>query len=125
MIYSKAASLHDLLAGAGVPVVTVRQTGDTFEAVYDPSATQQQRYTGDGIVARFDASDAAEQARQDIKKSERVRLKQIAGEAVSDNAAYLALVTPNAKQMMVQVKALTQQNNAIIKRLLQISEREQ
>lgn len=41
-----------------------------------------------------------------------------ADNAVAANVTYLAIASPNNAQVVAQVRALTQQNNAIIKRLV-------
>lgn len=120
MINTQAASLHDLLIAANVPVVTVRHVGSSFEIVYADNATTQQRTQGNNILAAFDGSEAAEQARVDALHAERTTLRQQATSAVSNNLDYLAIAAPTALQVRTQTQALTQQINAIIKRLVQI-----
>lgn len=122
ILFTKAATLHDLLTAAAVPVVTVRQVGGQLEPVYADSATPEQIAEGDAIVAAFDSSDAAEQARQDAKQPEKTTLRNRAAEAVSDNNTFMALVSPTNAQTLAQVKRLTEQNTAIIRRLVQLSE---
>jgi hypothetical protein len=52
--------------------------------------------------------------------SQRKAIRQAAAGAVADNDAYLALANPNNAAVVAQVRRLTQQNNAIIRRLVQI-----
>lgn len=51
------ARLHEELAAAGLPVVTVRRLqGGNIEIEYAPSVTPAQRAIGESIVAAFDVN---------------------------------------------------------------------
>lgn len=122
--FLKAASLADQLVAAGVPIETVRRTGGQFEIVYATEATGPQRVQGAAILAAFDASDNAERLRQNAVRSEAATLRDQATTAVQANDAYLGLAdAATPAQVRAQVKRLTQQNNVIIRRLVQLSER--
>lgn len=55
MIQSSCARLHDNLEAAGIPVVTVRQTGvSSFEVQFGENATDEHRQQAAAIVAAFD-----------------------------------------------------------------------
>ncbi len=71
-------------------------------------------------VLAFDVSDAAELLREAARNPERKTLREQAAAAVTANDAFLALAAPTTAQVLQQVKRLTMQNTAIIKRLVQI-----
>lgn len=120
----KAASLTDALVAAGVPIETVRRVGNVFEIVYKAEATGPQRAQGANILAAFDSSDAAEQARQDAAKPELATLRDLAAAAIQNNSDFLALgLAANAAQVLAQVRRLSMQSTAVLRRLIQISDR--
>lgn len=87
---------------------------------YRPEATAAQRAAAAAVLAGWDFSDTAQQARDDAKQPERTQLRQAAVQSLADNATYLAIATPTQAQVVAQVRALTQQTNRIIKRLVQL-----
>lgn len=122
---TQAASLHSVLDANGIPVDTVRYYAgtQTVSVAYSAEATEQQRAAGDTIVAGFDLSDTAEQARQDALQPERATIRDLAASAVQANNTFLALTNPSNAQVIAQVRRLTQQSSAVIRRLVQLSER--
>ncbi len=72
------------------------------------------------IADSFDPSPAALAAWLENKNPERKNIRQAAVQAVADNAAFLNLANPTNAQILNQVKRLTQQNTAVIKRLIQL-----
>lgn len=72
-------------------------------------------------VKALDLSDAAERARQDATNPDRKALSDQAAQAIADNNTFLALANPTTAQVVQQVRKLAQQNNALIKRLVQIT----
>ena len=54
--------------------------------------------------------------------TDRKSLVQGAANAITTNNTFIALGSPSNAQIAAQVKALTQQNNQIIKRLLQLTQ---
>lgn len=53
---------------------------------------------------------------------DRAALKSAAASAVAANDTYLAIASPSNAQNAAQIRALTQQNNRLIKRLVQLSQ---
>lgn len=60
----------------------------------------------------------AAQAAADTGEANRATLRDKANTALTTNATYLAITSPNAAQNTAQAKALTRQVNAIIKLML-------
>ena len=71
-------------------------------------------------MTAFDWSQAAQDAWEADQKPERRDLRADAAGAVADNATYLAIATPTNAQVAAQVRRLTQQNQRIIRRLIQL-----
>ena len=80
-----------------------------------------------GVVKYFDDADAPITVAQakafapvaNVTKEKTSRnLKSKAEAALTSNATFLAINSPNASQVAAQVKALTRQNNALIRLLL-------
>ena len=83
-------------------------------------ATAQQRAAAQAAVESFDWSDAAHQQWLEDQKPERKTLRQAAAQAVADNNAFLADGSVSNAELLAQVRRLTQQMNAVIRRLIQI-----
>lgn len=100
--------------GASVEVEIGRHGDSSTVRVFPPSPAAQ------AVVDAFDWSDAAQQAWEEDQRPERKAIRQAAAAAVTDNQTYLAIATPTAVQVAAQVRRLTQQNIAIIRRIIQI-----
>ncbi len=61
---------------------------------------------------------------KDSKEPDLSTIRDQATQAAVDNAAFLAIASPSNAQVLVQVKALTQQNSKIIKALGRIIQRD-
>lgn len=119
----KLGSLAALFTSAGIPTLTVRRAGATFEAVYSPQATPQQIAAGNALIASFDASDAAERARQDAAHPDKAAIRSQAASAIQANNDFLALgQAVTLAQAVAQIRALTRQSNVVMRRLIQLSE---
>lgn len=73
-----------------------------------------------GGVLRKNGSPVAFAA-DSADKQDREGLLSEASQAVADNQAFLAIGSPTNAQTLAQVKALSRQNNRIIKRLIQFT----
>lgn len=111
--------LDQQLKAAGLPISGV---GIALDGSFDVrgTLTPAQRTAAQAIIAAFDPSDAAQTAWEEGQQPERKALRSAAAQAIQGNDDYLALVTPTAAQVAAQVRRLTQQNSAIIRRLIQI-----
>lgn len=87
---------------------------------YKPEATQVQRNAALAAVAAFDWSDAAQQVWEDAQEPEKTTLKQAALDAIAGNNTFLDIPSPTAAQIVTQVRRLTQQCTALIRRLVQL-----
>lgn len=89
---------------------------------FDPSvaATNQQISAANSAMAAFDTSDAADAAWLEDRKPQRKAIRQAAAQVIFDNDTYLAIASPTNAQVVAQVRRLTQQNSAVIRRLIQI-----
>jgi hypothetical protein len=87
---------------------------------YRPEATQPQRAAAAAVLAAFDWSDAAQQQWEADQHPERRDLRADAQQALADNATFLAIASPSNAQNAAQVRRLTQQNQRIIRRLVQL-----
>lgn len=86
-----------------------------------PEASQQQIAAAQAVIDSFDTSDAAQTAWEEDQHPERKAIRQAAAQAVQDNQDFLALGPAlTLAQASAQLRRLTQQNNAIIRRLIQI-----
>ena len=111
--------LHEAIA-AVAPIEGVSGSQGNVKIDFRPTATPQQRAAAQAVVASFDWSQAAHDAWLADLFPERKALRQQAAQAIADNDAYLAIASPTNAQVLAQVGRLTQQNNRIIKRLIQI-----
>lgn len=120
------ARLHSLVAavcpidGVSFPGWNRVDAGVPVRIDFRPEATAQQRTAAQAVVDSFDRSEQAQQQWEEDQKPERKTLRQAAAQAVQDNQDFLAIGSPNNAQVLAQVRRLTQQNNAIIRRLIQI-----
>lgn len=87
---------------------------------YAAEATEQQKSSAQVALAAFDWSQAAQDAWLDDQQPERKAIRQAAATAIAANDTFLAIATPTNAQTLAQVRQLTQQNNRIIQRLMQI-----
>lgn len=113
--------LTDTLKAAGLPIDGVSGTTNTrVDWLPGVTPTQAQLDQAQSIIAGWDWSDAAQQARDDARQPERTGLRQAATQAVANNQTFLGIANPSNAQTLAQVKALTQQMNAVIRRLVQL-----
>ena len=111
--------LHQALA-AVCPIDGVSGGQGAVRIDYRPEATQPQRDAALAALAAFDWSDAAQQAWEDDQRPDRKALRAAAQQALDDNQAFMALASPTNAQVLAQVRRLTQQSTAVIRRLIQI-----
>jgi hypothetical protein len=112
------ARIRDALRAASIPFVRVSiidAAAHTVRVDYDDTATAQQRVSGGAIVSAFDWSSAADASYVSGRIPDLKAVRDQAAAAVSANTTYLAIATPTAAQVAAEVKALTQQMNAVIK----------
>lgn len=88
---------------------------------YGSAATAPQKAAAQAAVASFDWSDAAQAAWEALQNPEKDGLTKAAAAAIQTNTDFLAIASPTNAQTLAQVKALTQQNTRIIKRLIQLT----
>jgi hypothetical protein len=112
--------LDSTIKAAGIPIDGLYGQQGSIVVQFRPEATAPQQATAATIVAGFDWSQAAHDAWLEDQRPQRKAIRQAAAGAVADNDAYLALANPNNAAVVAQVRRLTQQNNAIIRRLVQI-----
>lgn len=115
--------LHALVA-AVCPIAGV-SVGDpankatwTFDPL--PGATAQQLADAQAVIDALDTSPEAQAAWEEDQKPERRDLRQLAAQAVQNNNDFLDVASPTAAQVRDQVRALTQQMNRVIRRLIQV-----
>lgn len=91
-------------------VIVDAQTGEVTERAFTPQEAAQRA---------IDAAEAqARQAVEATRTGKRGALESRAATALAGNRTYLALATPTTAQMRAQVAALTRQNTAVIRLLL-------
>lgn len=103
------------LAAAGVPT-GVQVVADRLQLM---DLGEPDRQTAAPVV---DAHAAKAQTAIDAAQAERANettIRDKATAALTDNKTFLALSSPTNAQVVAQVKALTRQNNALIRLLLQ------
>lgn len=120
--------LHETVA-AVCPIegLSVGAEGQSATVRFRPTAaaTNPQKAAAQAAIDTYDWSDAAQQAWEDAQQPERTAIRQQAANAIAANNTYSAAAdTGTAAQIQArdhaQVKALTQQSNAIIKRIVQL-----
>lgn len=99
--------LHNTIIAAGVAI-----EGVDINGIVSPSSLQA---AAQPTIDAFDDSEAAEIAYQESLEPLLKDLKDQATAALSTNDTYLALANPSNAQIAAQVRALTQQNNRIIR----------
>lgn len=111
--------MHDACLAAGVAVTQIRLRDQALLASVEiePVALTAAAHA---VLDGMDWSDAAQANRAADQIPERKTLRQAAAAAISDNDAFLANGSPNNAQVLAQVRKLTQQNTAIIRRLVQV-----
>ena len=110
-----------LLAVCPIVDVSIGNLADKSTWTFDaPTATDPQKAAAQSVINAFDLSDAAQDAWEEDQLPDRKTLKQAAAQAIADNNAFLALASPTNPQTLAQVKRLTQECTAIIKRLIQL-----
>lgn len=97
-----------------------RAVRDTWELVPAVGNTQPQIDAGNAVIDGFVDTPEAQAEWEADRNPERKTLRQQAAAAVQGNLDFLAIASPNAAQVRDQVRALTQQNNRIIQRLVQV-----
>lgn len=108
---------------APIDGVSVGTSGDsaTCRIDFQAVATAPQRTAAQSALAAFDWSDAATDVWMDAQHPNRTTLRQQAAAAVAANNVYLAIASPSNAQAAAQVRALTQQMTAVIKRLAEVA----
>jgi hypothetical protein len=104
-------------AAPGVVDVRVGRRGVSASVVVEPASEQA---AAQAAIDAFDWSQAAHDAWEDTQRPERTTLRQAASQAVSDNNAFLADSNVTNAELLAQVRRLTQQMNAVIRRLVQL-----
>lgn len=100
--------------------VYVQRTGGVINGVYgnlQPGIAEEAVDDSDAGVVAFRA--VADSIRT-IEQTKYATLVTKATQAVTANTTYLSIPNPNAAQMQAQLTALTQQVNAILKRITQM-----
>ena len=117
-------SISMILKQAGLPA-GVSCNGDPDRLVSQSDLrlyglTSVQEVQATAILTTLDWSDAAEAIAIANMNPDRKALRDAASQAVTDNNTFAALVSPSNAQVVAQVKRLTQQSTALIKRLIQM-----
>jgi acyl-CoA reductase-like NAD-dependent aldehyde dehydrogenase len=101
---------------------SINPDGSTAALSFVPAEdeTPERIAAAQAVAAAFDPSPEAQAEWEEDKHPERKSIRRAAAQAVADNATFLALATPTNAQVLAQVKRLTQQNTAIIRRLIQL-----
>jgi hypothetical protein len=102
--------LHEQLVAQGIAI-----DGVDADGVVSPASLQS---AAQPIIDAFDDSDAAETAYQESLEPLLKDIKDQAQGALDANDTFLALANPNNAAVLAQVRALTQQNNRIIRGLV-------
>lgn len=116
---SLAARLKETIQAGGVAVdeVIIGRPTDRSTWRVDPSSLQA---AAQSIINAFDDSEAAQAAWEEDKQPQRKAIRQAAAAAIAANDTFIALANPTAAQVAAHVERLAQQNNAIIRRLVQL-----
>lgn len=109
--------LHKELVDAGIPISGVYEKEDTTAGIHYNNASPVQIAQAELIVAAFDDSDSGFETWKENLEPDYKDLKAQADSAIATNTTFLALSSPTNAQNAAQVKALTQQNQRIIKAL--------
>lgn len=115
--------LHDVVS-AVCPIdgVSVGTPGDSssVRVNYRPEASPAQQDAAVVAVSTFDWTAEAHATWEENRNPERRDLLADAAQAVTDNQTFLAVGSPTNAQILAQVRALTRQNNRVIRRLVQL-----
>lgn len=103
--------LAQQLAAASLPT-TVTLVGDRIEL---PDLNEASRATAQSVVDAHPATAQAAEARAATERTNATTVRDKASTALADNKAFLAVASPTNAQVVAQVKALTRQNNALIR----------
>ena len=106
-----AARLND----AGIPMLYVMGPS---AIEYDARATAAQKTQGAAIVTAFDWTLAAERAAEATASTNGRTLEDQAIAALAANKVFYQRASSTTAQVLAQVKALSRQNNALIRLLL-------
>lgn len=105
---SRPVSLGQLAAELGSKPLSARLggSGQTVVICHDPAVTQT------ALQAAVDAHVAIDEG------GNRATIEQQAATALANNRTFLAIASPTNAQVVAQAKALTRQNNALIRLIL-------
>lgn len=92
-----ATKLADLITAAGLPLITVQLTGDTFEVVLD-NPTDEQQAQADTILASFNSLDSYKADRIDALNAEAVAIVENRYPPTVQTGFAVFLATGNAAQ---------------------------
>lgn len=116
------ARLHEVLAAVcpieGVSIASVAAKSATIK--FRDEATAGERAAANSALAAFDWSQTAQDAWEANQNIDRKNLRDAAAGAISTNQTFLADANVTNAELVAQVRALTQQVNSIIKRVIQI-----
>ena len=116
-----AGRLLHIMRAAGVQCVSVDlPDNDKARVQYALANGSTSDASANAIIASFDLSDAAHETWLANRHPDRKALADAAQQALADNATFLAIGTPSNAQVLAQVRALTRQNNQLIRRLVQL-----
>jgi hypothetical protein len=115
--------LSTLRAVAPVSDIGIGTRGDpsSVRVSYSSTPTPSQGSAVASALASFDWSDAAQATWELAQNPERKTLLDAAAQAVADLDSYLALASPTNAQVAAQVRRLSQNQRAVIKRLVQLA----
>lgn len=111
--------LDATIKAAGIPIDGLSPRGDGSYRI-DGDLTAEQHAAAQTVIGGFDWSQEADAAWREDLQPERKSLKQAAAQAAQDNTEFLALSNPTNAQLLAQLRRLSQQNTAVIRRLVQI-----
>lgn len=104
-------------AAPGIVGVSTGRVGDSSTVEVQPAGLQS---ICQSVIDTFDWTAAAQLAWEEDQHPERKTLRQAASGAVADIDTYLALASPTNAQVVAQVRRLSQDVRALIKRLVQL-----
>jgi hypothetical protein len=113
----KLSRLQATIVAAGIPIDGVSGDQSGVRVDFQASATPAQQTQAASIVSSFDWSDAADATYKDAQQPDFSAMRDQAQAAFDGNTAYLAIGAPTNAQVVAQVRALTQQNQKVIKAL--------
>lgn len=108
-----ATAPPDLVAATGwTQVVDTARPADTATTTHDYSVTL---VNGTPTVTWTQRAKTTEEQANDTQQTNRSTIQTQAADAMAGNRTFLALASPTNAQVVAQVKALTRQNNAVIR----------